>query len=253
MREKKTRFEMNYAYHLGEGGLLIHPKNRPIMDGSKFKQLRKNIEEKGYVICPVVVNKDLEIIDGQHRAQALEDLGWEIPYVVNHSSGGVKDIQDAQNFSNKWKPINYIQLHAKSKIEDFVMLKFLCEKYQKEFSVPKICFIYADSDNFTRTPGHVRAGTYKINKQEGDSVMNILYKFRDGCDENKYLKLYKDSQFCRAIKLLVRRNKNFDVKRLIISFNQHTRKFIISTDAIENCSAICRIYNKALIEKNKIH
>lgn len=48
---------------------------------------------------PIVVNKEMEVIDGQHRLEALRELGWEIAYIVE--DGATINMVRAINLGNK--------------------------------------------------------------------------------------------------------------------------------------------------------
>jgi ParB-like chromosome segregation protein Spo0J len=62
---------------------LIEPKSNPnVMDPADYAMLERAIEKVGF-LQPVLVSKDLEIIDGVHRTRAAKSLGINgIPCVV---------------------------------------------------------------------------------------------------------------------------------------------------------------------------
>jgi hypothetical protein len=79
--------------------------NRPA-DKAHVKRIAKNMLEVGNLTAefPIVVNEYMEIIDGQHRVEALKSLGWPIAYrkVNGLTLDTVRGInQAAQNWS--WK------------------------------------------------------------------------------------------------------------------------------------------------------
>lgn len=71
------------------------------MDYSKFKKLKGNrnvdpvrvqriiqsIKKVGYITSPLIVNEDLEVIDGQGRLEALRILGLPVEYIVHENIG----------------------------------------------------------------------------------------------------------------------------------------------------------------------
>lgn len=50
-----------------EGNRFVDPK--------KVNKLKKSINEVGYISNPIIVNEKMEVIDGQHRLEALKELG----------------------------------------------------------------------------------------------------------------------------------------------------------------------------------
>lgn len=63
--------------------------NRDISKGH-VQSLKASIEKLGNITekVPIIVNQNLEIIDGQHRFQALKELGLPVFYIVADGMGG---------------------------------------------------------------------------------------------------------------------------------------------------------------------
>ncbi len=75
------------------------------------KQLKSNIKEYGGLLQPVVVDVAGNVIDGQHRIQALIELELPVHYVINHAIQDIEDssyaCRDANNTGSKWKALAY--------------------------------------------------------------------------------------------------------------------------------------------------
>ena len=54
--------------------------NRPV-DEAHVQQLKKLIEEKD-LYDPIRVNKNMEVIDGQHTLEARKQLDLKIPFII---------------------------------------------------------------------------------------------------------------------------------------------------------------------------
>jgi len=74
-------------------------------------KIKKSLRETGQ-IEQITVDQQGNIIDGQHRVEALKQLGMPVWYCINHalsndtnSSGACKD---ANNVSNKWGIMSYV-------------------------------------------------------------------------------------------------------------------------------------------------
>lgn len=97
--------------------------NRPI-DRHHLKKLSASILRDNQLgIHPIIVNKDLCVIDGQHRLAAAKDLGLEIFYI---QSNGVNDMHVIEcNVNQKsFEVDNYIDYFAiKEKNPVYVELK----------------------------------------------------------------------------------------------------------------------------------
>ena len=93
-------------------------------------------------IYPIVCNKDMEIIDGQHRFMACKELGIEIAYSV-HEELRDKDIIALNSVSAPWKNDDYIGYYCKKGVEPYLRLRDLCKRYH----LPVRCIVL-----FSKTP-----------------------------------------------------------------------------------------------------
>lgn len=75
------------------------------------KKLKKSLSETGQ-IEQVTVDQQGNIIDGQHRVEALKQLGLPVWYCINHALNSNDNsstaCKDANNVSNKWGIMSYV-------------------------------------------------------------------------------------------------------------------------------------------------
>ena len=71
----KVLYEINYTK------FTLFDDNRDIND-SHVEELTKSMKKSGQLM-PVIVNEDMEVMDGQHRVKACEQLGIPVAYVIN--------------------------------------------------------------------------------------------------------------------------------------------------------------------------
>lgn len=65
----KSDFQVNYTTNLDMFKLMMN--NRPV-NQSRVKKIYQSMMNEGLLVIPILVNKKMEIIDGQHRYQAGE-------------------------------------------------------------------------------------------------------------------------------------------------------------------------------------
>ena len=70
---------------------------------------------------PIIVNKDMEILDGQHRWEAAKLLQMPIIFIIAEDMEN-KDISTVNNISMKWKPINYVLDYASKGNVNYIKL-----------------------------------------------------------------------------------------------------------------------------------
>lgn len=83
--------------------------NRPIQNACKLKE---NIELNNKLhLHPIIVNKDFEIIDGQHRWSIAKEKNLYIYYIIDESHGDL-DLILHNSASKLWKLSDYAYFYA---------------------------------------------------------------------------------------------------------------------------------------------
>lgn len=102
------------------------------------KPLMRNIKTEGYHYYePIIVNENMEVIDGQHRLEACKRLGEPVLYgiqkdlTVNHA---VKFNETRRN----WNKLDYLNVYANAGNPVYIMIRDLYEKHKDNHSVMSI-------------------------------------------------------------------------------------------------------------------
>ena len=74
------------------------------------KRLIESFKTK-YLICPIIVNKKHEIIDGQHRFHACKELGYPVYYLVVPDYG-IEEVQILNTHQKNWQKLDYLQSYC---------------------------------------------------------------------------------------------------------------------------------------------
>jgi len=100
---------------------------------SLVAKLKANIEKKNLLIDrPILVDKAMQVLDGQHRFEAAQELGLDIHYVIAEATE-IKDIPSLQ-LSRNWNNYDYLKMFVKEGNENYIKL----DKFLKEYDVPTI-------------------------------------------------------------------------------------------------------------------
>lgn len=78
---------------------------------SRVKKIKDSIEEVGYVLQPILVNENMEIIDGQGRFNACTDMGLPILYMVEEGRG-ITECRRLNLGQENWTTWNWINSYA---------------------------------------------------------------------------------------------------------------------------------------------
>ncbi len=95
-----------------------------------------------YRLNPITVDKDMRIIDGQHRFTAIKMLGLPVYYIID-KDGNENDIKLRNSQQTQWDNNDFLYFHA-NYIEDYKILYDLAQKHKIRSSIlfsalEKIC------------------------------------------------------------------------------------------------------------------
>jgi hypothetical protein len=225
--------------------------NRDVIKARKGKIL-KSINEVGYVLNPIVVNKKMEIVDGQGRFEALKELGLPIIYVIDKNAG-IKECIAMNIGQMNWRIIDYVMMYAQQGNQNYVrLLKALesCEHNTFDEVVGlllnKIC-----------TNGYwssaIKSGELSITEKQLEEFYEIV-PYLKSCKEALDSILGSSRVKITAIAWILR-NTDCDKARLISIINN---KYPIIKPVVDSgvdvfLSQLADLCNKKLAKKNCIY
>ena len=110
----------------------IHECNREVKESS-VKRLIQSIKEKNLLdSCPILVNGEMYVIDGQHRLKAAEELGIPIYYRVQ-SDIEIRDMVKFNSNNVNWSLDDYFNFYSRHGFESCIRAKETCKKYGLTF------------------------------------------------------------------------------------------------------------------------
>lgn len=101
--------------------------NRDIPE-SRISKIVDSIQKIGWIHNPIIVNENMEVIDGQGRLTALQRLKMPVEYVIAPGAGNKECIYMNMNMVN-WKLPDFIKSYAEQGNENYQRLLSLMEKY----------------------------------------------------------------------------------------------------------------------------
>jgi hypothetical protein len=84
-----------------------------VVSQSHVNRLLEAIQEDPETITfnPIIVNQNMEIIDGQHRFEAIKRLGLEV-YYIQVGELGLHTVQKLNSVGKSWTPMDYAKSYA---------------------------------------------------------------------------------------------------------------------------------------------
>lgn len=192
---------------------------------------------------PILVNKDMQIIDGQHRFLAAKSLGHPIYYQKNEEL--TEDDMGLLNSNTRnWKPGEWIHHWKTRGKEQYKILDDFCSKYNIT------CHLGAKvlklrSETFART---LKAGTLsKIDPNtlaRGTEIMDTVMELKELISYSMITQsdFIKTVAFLRGLIALVQLD-DFDAKVFKKKLDMQINKIIKCTDSQSYFNRFLEIYN----------
>lgn len=217
-----------------------------IVDQKKVNKIKKSINEVGYISNPIIVNENMEIIDGQHRLEALKELGKPVEYIVQKNLN-IKEVLFMNINQEKWNMMDYIKSYAELGNESYKKLLDLIELYPI-YNLNTIgCAIKGINKigNKLLQRGALEVSTFEYE----NAIVKLNYL-------NRFIPIFKHllgrtTYFCQAI-MIVYDMESIDKERLLNQITNNVRIMIPFSDFNTCLSSVEDIYNKGLNFKNRV-
>lgn len=186
----------------------LREDNRERLDETHIKRLMDSIQSRNLLeLRPISVNSKMEVIDGQHRLEAVKRLNLEIYYSVN------KDLKSEDiilmNVAKVWTLGDYLNYYSKNQYPEYIKLREFMKKRQISITIALNILIY-------RRPALLndfKKGDFKFDEKLTDMQFEICLEtighIKKMCNYHIYT---KTARFWAALMEVVR-HKEFDAKR----------------------------------------
>ena len=204
------------------------------------KNVAKIVEsmKKKYLYTVILVNENIEIIDGQHRLEACKKLGLPINYEIIEGYG-LQEVQMLNANVKNWGLVDYVEAFAKNGDSDYMYFLEFMGKYKFNFSM--CCAILFNGA--TRTGDNIRSGKMpKIDKIKSNKIAESLLLFEN------VVKSWNKKSFVYTIINLYKLD-NFDFNDLALRLSKCDLKEYATVEGY--IAKIEEIYNKG--RRNKIN
>jgi|SRR5208282_4108404 len=142
------------------------------LNKSNLRKIKDSINSRNLLkLRPILVNENMEIIDGQHRLQAAKDLGIEIYYQINKASE-TEDIILLNANQKSWVLEDYLNYYCKKESIDYVKFFNFLTKNDIKFNVASALFNIAGGDALDR----FRRGGFKFPDNLDEINMIMFYR-----------------------------------------------------------------------------
>lgn len=156
---------------------------------NKVLGLKSVLLADGRQIMPIICNTEMEIIDGQHRFQALKELDWDIMYYIDDTVTS-KDLISINNTQTNWGMLDYIHYYASLGNETYAKLEKICENYE---GIPLKSVLLAIGEKYIKEY-KIKDGTVEFTDEEFEKGKEAL-EFVKSVRNNIKVKITNQSIF----------------------------------------------------------
>lgn len=147
--------------------------NRDIRHAAKIK---KSIETVGLLICPILVNENFEIIDGQGRFTACKELGLPI-YYIQQKGIGIEEVRKMNSVSSNWTTGDYVHSYTEGsdKKDSYIFLQSLQEQFP-DFGYTFLATIANQKKGNSETVKNIKSGNFNCTPERyEDAIEELTY------------------------------------------------------------------------------
>jgi hypothetical protein len=157
-----------------------------------YKKVRDSIRENDYTMYqPILVDKHMNIVDGQNRFLACKELGLPVYFIVSRDIH-IFAAADINQASKNWTMTDYVQHYSKRGNEAYTKMIDLAAKYGQRISV--IAQFGKFSDSARSYSEIVRKGNFQFRED-----MDIEAFFQHAAHFQTYYHFAKKERFIRAL------------------------------------------------------
>jgi hypothetical protein len=137
----------------------LRPDNRERITQSHVERLKESISARNLLdMRPIVVNENMEVMDGQHRLMAAKELGCAIYYEVK------KDMKSEDiilmNITKPWGINDFMNFFIKQGKQDYIELEKFINKNKITLRIA-LSLLQGDSDD---SKHKFKIGKFKFNQ-----------------------------------------------------------------------------------------
>ena len=226
--------------------------NRPV-DEAHVQQLKKLIAEKD-LYDPIRVNKNMEVVDGQHTLEARKQLDLKVPYIIMDSDDPL-DVARLNTGRKNWSMENYLDQHCARNKRDYQICRNKMQQYGINVA-EMVVLLLKQTSLWSRISNDFKTGRFVIpaggieHADRIGSQLMQLKKYFYGMESTKN-KRFKRSMVVSYI--VADKHPKFDPKRFKTACKSKSSWFLTGTSTADYIAIIERIYNAGLTQKNKIN
>ena len=202
---------------------------------ANLKRLEKSMKGN-YLMSPILVNENYEVIDGQHRLKCCVSLSLPVRFIIVDGYG-VDEMQALNTISNNWKFNDFINCYADLGYRDYEIIRDFNIKY----NLPQTITLNILSD-YKNSIG----SDSRILFNQGRFKVKNYIKAVQFAEKIEVLSLYfersKGTSFIKAI-LKAKEVHGFNLDKFVSKVKKYPTLLIACTNEKDYLKVIENVYN----------
>lgn len=232
------------------GMFRLDATNRKISQ-DKLDRMYAAIEKRNLLhLFPIVVSRNLTVIDGQHRLKVAEALNTPIYYIISDQMR-IEDAAFINGVTDTWKGQDWLHHWCALGLPEYLKVKEFWGRHQwlTFSSVRGLCF---RGD----TGGREEDGSSVARRwQSGEYVANNIAEAEKICgmakDFSTWVKFWKERPFLSALRNL-NSNAAYDHDRMIRKMQYLSSRLVKCATADDYLAVMSTIYNYKVAENERV-
>lgn len=210
-----------------------------------INNLKEEIEKRGNITQsqPILVNEHMQIIDGQHRFTACQELGLPIYYIIAQGAG-IEDARSMNILHKSWGPDDYARSYAMSGDVNYQRYLVLREDYGFSHSILLFFILHNEQGMYAV----FRKGEMVIRDEE--DVVKKLDRFTELLEA---LGINNPDRNLALAFLAFDKQEIYDHRRMVEKAravgSRYIRRFATTDDYKR---ALEQVYNHSVAERNRV-
>lgn len=211
---------------------------------ANIRKLGISMRDMGWIGAPIVVNENLQVIDGQNRLEAARERGITVPYMICPGYGIQECVMLNRNVRN-WNTTDYVNSYAAQNYDDYIWLKGMSKKYP-EFTMDELCALSVNKGKNISSSQAIKeiihGGQLVLDDKERVAVEEAILFLKDFTPEVKKIAgrrfiIYNAIMYYKSV-------DNCDMNKLLQKvFKRNWGKIKRSHCVIEYLEQIDKVYN----------
>lgn len=216
--------------------------NRPIC-APHVTRIKESMQDE-QLICPIIVNEKMQIIDGQHRFAACKELKLPVHY-IQMPGYGYEEVKKYNLNQKNWGLQNFHEHYMSLGMDAYMMLDYFMAEFNLTLTTARII---ATGHCHERVPNKMfKEGAFKFDDYEDARWMAARYNQIKG-----YWDFSNSRAFVKAFIKIVKSPK-LDWKRFTQSLEKHHPKIVRATLPASYMKQMQDVYNYCRNNKVRLY